>query len=319
MDDIETANYFQCALPACGWEGEAAMIEIANGRCGNCNIDSVKLERNTANHILHFVLTFLTMGVWGIVWVLISIGGEQWHCTLCGSNRVSLPSSSRAFGKLLLVILFCIGAISLSQMVDPSDPVPTSKTTKRRYEKAADRRFEAAKLSAAREEVKEEAKDKWSPEAVEQLRESVVALLNTEKKTQGVGRIHRRTINKLEDLLSIHFERSITNDGKVRLLATDETEGRIVELIDGRQATSATAITTIPYPTSSVPAMQEVMFMGYFAAIVAPEASEEIMAWWGKSIDSGVNRRRTFGSISAECDSIKAADGMIATLTLKIR
>jgi hypothetical protein len=124
------------------------LIEIANGRCRNCNIDSVKLERNTANHFLHFILTIFTMGLWGIIWVLIAIGGGQWHCSQCGSTQVSRPLFSRGFGKLLVVILLCSFALFLSQLIDPDGAARSSISSKRKSE--------YAKLRSAREEARKE-------------------------------------------------------------------------------------------------------------------------------------------------------------------
>ncbi|MBL6748136.1 MAG: hypothetical protein ISP85_04030, partial [Candidatus Poseidonia sp.] len=39
----------------------------------------------TPNHVLHLVLTVLTVGLWGIVWILIALGKTGgYKCSKCG-------------------------------------------------------------------------------------------------------------------------------------------------------------------------------------------------------------------------------------------
>lgn len=58
-----------------------------SGFCQVCNKRVVVFRKGT-NHILHLLLSILTMGLWLIVWIgtVIKFGG--WRCAECGSNRV---------------------------------------------------------------------------------------------------------------------------------------------------------------------------------------------------------------------------------------
>lgn len=54
--------------------------------CLHCQ-KNVLAQSNKPNHLLHLVLTILTMGVWGVVWLcltLLSIG--NYRCTQCGQR-----------------------------------------------------------------------------------------------------------------------------------------------------------------------------------------------------------------------------------------
>jgi hypothetical protein len=61
--------------------------ERKSGYCKNCQKDVVVFRPGT-NHILHLLLSVLTMGIWIIPWLLdcIKIGG--WRCQVCGSKSV---------------------------------------------------------------------------------------------------------------------------------------------------------------------------------------------------------------------------------------
>lgn len=63
-------------------------IQFKGGYCNNCDA-SRKVERKTANHILHLILTILTAGFWLIIWVLVAIRIGGWRCSSCGSKRVT--------------------------------------------------------------------------------------------------------------------------------------------------------------------------------------------------------------------------------------
>jgi len=74
-------------------------FEYESGYCYDCGVDR-KLERKTANHILHLLITlvlgFLTLpfffigGIfWIVVWIFSSIQVGNWRCSTCGSSSVS--------------------------------------------------------------------------------------------------------------------------------------------------------------------------------------------------------------------------------------
>lgn len=63
-------------------------IEHTQGFCKSCNAPR-KLERKGTNHILHLLLTLLTLGFWVIVWIGSTIKFGGWLCSVCGSTSVS--------------------------------------------------------------------------------------------------------------------------------------------------------------------------------------------------------------------------------------
>ncbi len=63
-------------------------LQYKSGFCKKCDANR-KVERPTVNHILHLILTIVTVGLWSIVWIgsVIRFGG--WRCSTCGSTKVS--------------------------------------------------------------------------------------------------------------------------------------------------------------------------------------------------------------------------------------
>ncbi len=48
-------------------------------------------RREMPNHLLHFIITFFTCGLWGFVWFvlwLVSIW-QPYVCTVCGSKGIN--------------------------------------------------------------------------------------------------------------------------------------------------------------------------------------------------------------------------------------
>ena len=43
-------------------------------------------RREAPNHVLHFLITFFTCGLWGIVWLLTSLSRGDYACPTCGSK-----------------------------------------------------------------------------------------------------------------------------------------------------------------------------------------------------------------------------------------
>ncbi len=58
---------------------------------GYCNVchRQVLARAETPNHILHFLITIFTCGLWVIPWILLSLTSNNYRCTNCGSNRIS--------------------------------------------------------------------------------------------------------------------------------------------------------------------------------------------------------------------------------------
>ncbi len=59
-----------------------------SGFCKDCNAQRVVWRKGT-NHILHLLLTLVTLGWWLIVWILIGVKFGGWRCEQCGSKRIS--------------------------------------------------------------------------------------------------------------------------------------------------------------------------------------------------------------------------------------
>lgn len=54
--------------------------------CKNCQRHTMHLEQKP-NHILHLLMSVFTIGLWVIVWLMVSIGGSAPQCTVCGKKR----------------------------------------------------------------------------------------------------------------------------------------------------------------------------------------------------------------------------------------
>jgi len=61
--------------------------QASRKHCAVCE-EMRKVTRPGCNHILHFLLSIFTCGLWIIVWIgsAVQIGG--WRCDTCGSKRV---------------------------------------------------------------------------------------------------------------------------------------------------------------------------------------------------------------------------------------
>jgi hypothetical protein len=67
--------------------------------CPDCG-ENVLAQSPTANHILHLILTILTLGFWVFAWVLVimsTIG--VWVCTRCGCGNLGHPKGKTNFTK----------------------------------------------------------------------------------------------------------------------------------------------------------------------------------------------------------------------------
>lgn len=52
------------------------------GYCQNCGI--VTLNQRIPHNLLHLLLTIGTWGLWLVVWIILLLKSESWHCTKCG-------------------------------------------------------------------------------------------------------------------------------------------------------------------------------------------------------------------------------------------
>jgi hypothetical protein len=55
----------------------------------------VLAEKQTPNHILHLLMSILTMGVWLIVWFAVSAFAKPYLCPNCGSRTRHLKWRER--------------------------------------------------------------------------------------------------------------------------------------------------------------------------------------------------------------------------------
>jgi hypothetical protein len=63
-------------------------MEYKSGFCDQCGMQR-KVERKGTNHILHLLLSIVTVGIWLIIWALTSVKFGGWRCVTCGSKKVS--------------------------------------------------------------------------------------------------------------------------------------------------------------------------------------------------------------------------------------
>lgn len=57
-----------------------------SGYCPHCDRRMLAIG-NKPNHLLHFFLTLFTLGLWLLVWLLVTIGSVGgYRCTHCGTS-----------------------------------------------------------------------------------------------------------------------------------------------------------------------------------------------------------------------------------------
>lgn len=59
------------------------MADYSQKYCNNCDKNVLAVRKST-NHILHLLLSLLTVGLWIPIWILLSIRMGDWRCTVCG-------------------------------------------------------------------------------------------------------------------------------------------------------------------------------------------------------------------------------------------
>lgn len=64
------------------------MLLSSTGYCTQCN-KQVLINKKGVNHILHLILTILTLGWWLIIWILLSISWGDWKCSQCGFGVIN--------------------------------------------------------------------------------------------------------------------------------------------------------------------------------------------------------------------------------------
>ena len=62
-------------------------MKYSTGYCKQCQ-KQMRIEKQNPNHILHLLLTIITGGFWGIIWLLLSLDlmMRSWICPVCGGK-----------------------------------------------------------------------------------------------------------------------------------------------------------------------------------------------------------------------------------------
>ncbi len=60
-------------------------MEQQQKHCWSCK-ENVLATRKGTNHVLHLLLSIVTVGWWLIIWIIVSIKGSSWMCPKCGSS-----------------------------------------------------------------------------------------------------------------------------------------------------------------------------------------------------------------------------------------
>jgi hypothetical protein len=79
--------------------------------CWSCDAQTLH-QRPGVNHILHLLLSIVTLGLWLIVWLLVSIQVGGWRCSRCGRMKSSIFGTAIAT-VAVIVILAAIGTCAV--------------------------------------------------------------------------------------------------------------------------------------------------------------------------------------------------------------
>ena len=62
-------------------------MEQTQKYCGTCR-RYVLAQRPKTNHVLHFLISVLTCGLWVFVWAGSSVKFGGWRCSFCGGTAL---------------------------------------------------------------------------------------------------------------------------------------------------------------------------------------------------------------------------------------
>lgn len=64
-------------------------VDVARMNCRTCG-ETTKHERQVKDpsHVVHFLLTLMTLGLWGFVWLFVTLFPDKgkWRCADCGTK-----------------------------------------------------------------------------------------------------------------------------------------------------------------------------------------------------------------------------------------
>ena len=87
-----------------------SVSRVQKGWCPQCNASTV-LAVHPANHLLHFIVSIVTGGIWLPVWIVIACAPEM-NCTICGGRGFS-NKTSRAAWTAFRIAFWSVAAIIL--------------------------------------------------------------------------------------------------------------------------------------------------------------------------------------------------------------
>lgn len=97
-------------------------LAIASGYCRACQ-QNTRVSRQRPSHLLHLVLTILTVGLWGWVWLFVSMFGRPWRCDQCGRTATRRTDGATWIAVALLLVITGCAYLVWSRTV--SRPVPS--------------------------------------------------------------------------------------------------------------------------------------------------------------------------------------------------
>lgn len=58
--------------------------------CAICGKQTLHKKAGSVNHVLHFLITFFTCGLWGLVWLILAVtqSNAPYVCTFCGNQSM---------------------------------------------------------------------------------------------------------------------------------------------------------------------------------------------------------------------------------------
>lgn len=88
------------------------MPEIKQLYCHQC-ARLVPAHRPSTNHILHLLLSLVTLGFWVLIWVLSTVKIGGWRCSQCGGTKLTSPGDTNpgsitANQKAVLILLVVV-------------------------------------------------------------------------------------------------------------------------------------------------------------------------------------------------------------------
>lgn len=87
------------------------MTKIGSMYCPRCQ-RQVATHRPAANHLLHLVLTVLTLGLWLVVWLWCAMNPGPQRCSVCGStSRIHQSANVITWALMLLVLAILLVAL----------------------------------------------------------------------------------------------------------------------------------------------------------------------------------------------------------------